>query len=153
SPSAPPPKILVVWRRWPKRSNISQREPNEAGSRRALAALDLLARICAPALAAAGPDRLKRRDEKSTRSRGFSLAFAYGAFLNTTVTKSRFFILVILANAAILAAGYYYLEYWRTKPSEAVPVEAPAPVLAEVHTNRPAEAPVSNSAPVVIVQT
>ena len=69
------------------------------------------------------------------------------------MTKSRFFILIVLANALILAGAYYYFQ--RTSLNTPVlPVTTDEPTLAERAIERPqARTDPTNSGPTIIVQT
>jgi len=82
-----------------------------------------------------------------------TLAFVHRAFLNRNMKKSTFLILV-LANAAILAGAVYYLERIYSKAPAPVPPPSARETLA-VETPAAAPAPVAptNSTPVVILQT
>ncbi len=70
------------------------------------------------------------------------------------MTKSRFFILLILANVLALAGGFYYLEGLRSKTSAVALTPPDSDVTAELNTKklRPSLG-VSNGPPTVIIQT
>src|SRR6266700_7809268 len=71
--------------------------------------------------------------------------------LDRSVTKSKFFALVLLVNALILAGGYYYfMRFYKAAP--VVAASATNDALAAA-AERPPKVIISNAPPVVIYQT
>jgi hypothetical protein len=85
----------------------------------------------------------------------FGTCAACKAHLDRTVTKRRFFGLIILANALVWAGGWFYWERVHSKAAAPGPSEAGEDVpLVEVKANRPKPGGVASDAPsAVVIQT